>query len=89
MNRAKHLKAFKEAIARAKMIKKDLDQINYNIGSFSYRQQRDLAETAYIQTLQQIIDEGEKYLSLNVEADESIRVAIDMNKHQEILENLI
>lgn len=88
MNRHKHLKAFKEAIARCKLIRKDLEKINSNIEAWNYRQQRDFAETAYIQTLEEIIDRGKKYLSLNPEADESIRVAIDIEKYSNILEAL-
>jgi hypothetical protein len=88
MTRHKHLKAFKEAIARCKLIRKDLEKINSNIEAWNYRQQKDFAETAYIQTLEEIINQGRKYLSLNPEADESIRVAIDMDKYQQILENL-
>lgn len=88
MNRHKHLKAFKEAIVRCKLIRKDLEQINSNIEAWNYRQQRDFAETAYIQTLEEIIDRGKKYLSLNPEADESIRVAIDIEKYSNILEAL-
>jgi hypothetical protein len=88
MNRHKHLKAFKEAIVRCKLIRKDLEKINSNIESWNYRQQRDFAETAYIQTLEEIIDRGKKYLSLNPEADESIRVAIDIEKYSNILEAL-
>jgi hypothetical protein len=88
MNRHKHLKAFKEAIVRCKLIRKDLEKINSNIEVWNYRQQRDFAETAYIQTLEEIIDQGKKYLSLNPEADESIRVAIDIEKYSNILEAL-
>lgn len=88
MNRHKHLKAFKEAIVRCKLIRKDLEKINSNIEAWNYRQQRDFAETAYIQTLEEIIDQGKKYLSLNPEADESIRVAIDIEKYSNILEAL-
>lgn len=88
MNRHKHLKAFKEAIVRCKLIRKDLEKINSNIEAWNYRQQRDFAETAYIQTLEEIIDRGKKYLSLNPEADESIRVAIDIEKYSNILEAL-
>lgn len=89
MNRHKHLKAFKEAILRCKLIRKDLRKINSNIDSVNYRKQRDFAETAYLQTLEEIIDQGKKYLSLNVEADESIRVAIDIEKYQNLLDKLI
>lgn len=89
MNRHKHLKAFKEAIVRCRLIRKDLRRINANIDAINYRQQRDYAETAYLQTLEEIIDRGKKYLSLNPEADESIRVAIDIEKHQHLLDKLI
>jgi len=89
MNRHKHLKAFKEAILRCKLIRKDLRKINSNIDSVNYRKQRDFAETAYLQTLEEIIDQGKKYLSLNAEADESIRVAIDIEKYQNLLDKLI
>lgn len=88
MNRHQHLKAFKEAIVRCRLIRRDLRKINSNIDSINYRKNRDYAETAYIQTLEEIIDRGKKYLSLNPEADESIRVAIDIEKHQHLLDKL-
>jgi len=88
MTRFKHLKSFKEAVVRCKLIRKDLRRINSNIDSINYRKQRDYAETAYIQTLEEIIDRGKKYLSLNPEADESIRVAIDIEKYQHLLNKL-
>ena len=78
MNRHQHLKAFREAVVRCKLIRKDLRKINSDIDSINYRKNRDYAETAYIQTLEEIIDRGKKYLSLNPETDESIRVAIDI-----------
>ncbi len=89
MNRHQHLKAFREAVVRCKLIRKDLRKINSDIDSINYRKNRDYAETAYIQTLEEIIDRGKKYLSLNPETDESIRVAIDIEKHQHILDKLI
>ena len=89
MNRHQHLKAFREAVVRCRLIRRDLRKINSDIDSINYRRNRDYAETAYLQTLEEIIDRGKKYLSLNPEADESIRVAIDMEKHQHLLDKLI
>lgn len=88
MTRHQHLKAFKEAILRCKLIRKDLDKINSNIEALNYKKHRDCAEYAYIKTLEEIISRGKKYLSLNVEADESIRVTLDMQKYQSILDNI-
>lgn len=88
MNRHQHLKAFYEAIVRCKLIRKDLEKINSNIEVLNYKKQRDFAEDAYIQTLREIVNRGKKYLSLNPEADESIRVAIDLEKYSSILEGL-
>jgi hypothetical protein len=88
MTRHQHLKAFKEAILRCNLIRKDLDKINSNIEALNYKKHRDYAEHAYTKTLEEIISRGKKYLSLNVEADESIRVALDIQKYQSILDNI-
>jgi len=87
MTRHQHLKAFEECIVRFYLIKKDLLNINSNIDAPNYREQRDYAETAYLQTLEQIIDRGKKYLSLNPETDKAIKVAIDLDKYERILNN--
>ena len=89
MDRKKHLKAFRETVVRCELIRKDLRKINADIDAINYRKQRDYAETAYLQTLEEVIDQGKKYLSLNPEADESIRVAIDIEKHQHLLDKLM
>ena len=86
MTRHQHLKAFEECIVRFYLIKKDLLNINSNIDAPNYREQRDYAETAYLQTLEEIIDRGKKYLSLNPETDNAIRVAIDVDKFQRIFD---
>jgi hypothetical protein len=87
-NRHKHLKAFKEAILRSKIIKKDLLRINNKIGNLNYAKHRNCAESAYVSTLEEIINQGKKYLSLNPESDESIRVAIDIDKYYTELTNM-
>jgi hypothetical protein len=86
MTRHQHLKAFEECIVRFHLIKKDLLNINSNIDAPNYREQRDYAETAYLQTLDEIIIRGKKYLSLNPETDKAIRVAIDLDKFQRMLD---
>ena len=87
MTRHQHLKAFEECIVRFYLIKKDLLNINSNIDAPNYRERRDYAETAYLQTLDEIISRGKKYLSLNPETDKAIRVAIDLDKYERILNN--
>jgi hypothetical protein len=88
MTRHQHLKAFNEAIFRCKLIRRDLDKINCNLEDLNYKKNKNLAEYAYIKTIEEIISRGKKYLSLNVEADESIRVALDIQKYQSILDNI-
>ena len=85
MTRHQHLKAFEECVLRFRLIKKDLLSINSNIDAPKYREKRDYAETAYLQTLDEIISRGKKYLSLNPETDNAIRVAIDLDKYENIL----
>lgn len=88
MTRHQHLKAFREAILRCKLIRKDLDKINSNIEDLNYKKHRHYAEHAYVKTLEEIVNRGKKYLALNVESDESIRVALDIQKYQSILDNI-
>lgn len=57
MNRHQHLKAFREAVVRCKLIRRDLRKINSDIDSINYRKNRNYAESAYASTLEEIINQ--------------------------------
>ena len=45
-------------------------------------------ESVYISTINELIDRGKKYLSLNPETEKTIVVAIDLDKYISVLEKI-
>jgi hypothetical protein len=82
MNKQKHLNAFKELITRLRLIEKDLLK-SKNLPNLSRR-----IEVVYAGTIKQLMSEGGKYLSMNPDPCESIRIAIDVDKYTSTLECL-
>ena len=82
MHRKKHLDAFDELRLRLKLIERDMLK-NSHFKELSKRM-----EAVYVLTIKELIRRGKQYLSLNPETNNTIRVAIDMDKYISILEKL-
>ena len=91
MHRQKHLDAFNELIVRLRLIERDMLKTSHFKKLpcvFKQLEQIKRTEHVYISTIKELIRRGKQYLSLNPETNNTIRVAIDMDKYISILEKL-
>lgn len=82
MHRQKHLDAFNELRKRLRLMEIDMKEKS----ELPHLVKR--IESAYIATINELIDRGKKYLSLNPETEKTIVVAIDLDKYMSILEKI-
>tara|TARA_Y100000589_G_C27048369_1_gene586189 strand:- start:616 stop:876 length:261 start_codon:yes stop_codon:yes gene_type:complete len=82
MHRKKHLDAFNELRVRLKLMEVDMKK------NAKFIKLTERIQVVYASTIRELIKRGEKYLSMNPETDDTIRVAIDMDKYISILEKI-
>tara|TARA_Y100000287_G_C14077608_1_gene283939 strand:- start:51 stop:311 length:261 start_codon:yes stop_codon:yes gene_type:complete len=82
MHRQKHLDAFNELRKRLYLMEIDMKEKS----ELPHLVKR--IESVYISTINELIDRGKKYLSLNPETEKTIVVAIDLDKYISVLEKI-
>mgnify|MGYP001373441459 CR=1 FL=1 len=82
MHRQKHLDAFNELRRRLHLMEQDMEQKS----ELPHLVKR--IESVYISTINELIDRGKKFLSLNPETEKTIVVAIDIDRYISILEKI-
>lgn len=82
MHRQKHLDAFNELRRRLHLMEQDMEQKS----ELPHLVNR--IESVYISTINELIDRGKKFLSLNPETEKTIVVAIDIDRYISILEKI-
>ena len=79
MHRQKHFDAFNELRRRLFLIERDMKQ-NAAFPNLVTR-----IESVYISTINELIERGKAFLSLNPETEKTIVVAIDLDRYLSIL----
>jgi len=82
MHRQKHLDAFNELRKRLYLMEVDMREKS----ELPHLVKR--IECIYVSTINELIDRGKKYLSLNPETEKTIVVAIDLDKYISVLEKI-
>ena len=81
MNKDKHLRAFNELRRRLWLMERDM------LKNRGFKKLVERTRVVYISTIKELMRRGKKYLSLNPETQNTIRVSIDMDKYLSILED--
>ena len=82
MNKEKHLNAFNELRRRLWLMERDM------LKNRGFKKLVERIKVVYISTIKELMRRGKKYLSLNPETKNTIRVSIDMDKYLSILEDI-
>jgi len=82
VNKEKHLNAFNELRRRLWLMERDM------LKNRGFKKLVERIKVVYISTIKELIRRGKKYLSLNPETKNTIRVSIDMDKYLSILEDI-
>lgn len=82
MHRQKHLDAFNEL--RRRLYLMEVDMMEKSDRPHLVKR----IELVYISTINELIDRGKKFLSLNPETQKTIVVAIDIDRYISVLENI-
>jgi primosomal protein N' len=82
VNKEKHLNAFNELRRRLWLMERDM------LKNRGFKKLVQRIKVVYISTIKELMRRGKKYLSLNPETKNTIRVSIDMDKYLSILEDI-
>jgi len=82
------LNRFKEGIIRASLIRKEMILIRFDPEEYSDIKKINQLKDFYIKTIKDLIYNGKEYISLSVDEEEMIRVAIDLDKYESILRRI-
>jgi len=82
VNKDKHLRAFNELRRRLWLMERDM------LKNRGFKKLVERTRVVYISTIKELMRRGKKYLSLNPETQNTIRVSIDMDKYLSILEDI-
>jgi|TARA_R100000084_G_C4622399_1_gene133877 primosomal protein N' len=82
VNKEKHLNAFNELRRRLWLMERDM------LKNRGFKKLVERIKVVYISTIKELMRRGKKYLSLNPETKNTIRVSIDMDKYLSILEDI-
>lgn len=82
------LNRFKEGIIRASLIRKEMILIRFDPEEYSDIKKINQLKDFYIKTIKELIYNGKEYISLSVDEEEMIRVAIDLDKYESILRRI-
>lgn len=82
------LKRFKEGISRSLLIRKDMILIRFDPEEYLNIKKINKLNIFYIKTIEDLIYNGQEYIGVSPDPEESIRVAIDLDKYESILRRI-
>tara|TARA_B000000565_G_C23653691_1_gene327667 strand:- start:409 stop:684 length:276 start_codon:yes stop_codon:yes gene_type:complete len=82
------LNRFKEGITRSSLIRKDMILIRFDPEEHSDIKKINKLKEFYKKTIEDLIYNGKEYISISSDAEEMIRVAVDLDKYESILRRI-
>ena len=82
------LKRFQEGLTRTKLIRKEIILIRFDPEEHSNIKKINELKEFYIKTIEELIYNGQEYINTSSNEEETIRVAIDLDKYESILRRI-
>jgi hypothetical protein len=82
------LKRFQEGLTRTKLIRREIILIRFDPEDYSNIKKINELKKFYIETIEELIYNGQEYICLSPDPEEMIRVAIDLDKYESILRRI-
>ena len=82
------LKRFQEGLTRTKLIRREIILIRFDPEDYSNIKKINELKEFYIKTIEELIYNGQEYINTSPNEEETIRVAIDLDKYESILRRI-